>query len=114
MSILNRDAVVLTLKRTVSPLFALMSVAKPCSVLSPDPATSHSELGAPVCAFSQTIGFGLHCAATREPPEWSRSTKDAAPSVQYMKTDRTVVRGSVIVGCNLNRSAVFAHRHVRL
>ena len=66
---LNREAVVVTLKWTVSPLFALISVAKPCSVASPDPTMSHSELGAPVWVFSHTIGFGLHCAATCTPAE---------------------------------------------
>src|SRR5262249_49076956 len=64
-----------------------MSVANPCSVLSPDPLTSHSVLGEPVRPFSQTIGLGPHCAMVRAPAEWSRRSSDAAPRATPLKTD---------------------------
>src|SRR4029453_3986310 len=78
MSILMVDAVVLTLKRTVSPLLTLMSVAKPWSVLSPDPVISHSDLGEPVWAFSQIVGFGQHWAKSRARPFWLSTAVIAA------------------------------------
>src|SRR5437870_3243842 len=68
MSMLNVEAVVSTLKWTVSPLLTLISVAKPCRLGSPAPLMSHSVAGLPGCWFSQTIGFawGSHgcCPST--------------------------------------------------
>src|SRR5262249_31015046 len=61
------EAVVDTLKCTVSPRFALMSVANPWIVESPEPDTSHSDFGLPVSRFSHTMGFGPHCAVIRVP-----------------------------------------------
>src|SRR3954454_3787973 len=68
MSIRYERAVVLTLKLTRWPLFALMSVAKPWMLELPEPETPHSLSGFPGFVFSQAMGFvtgAAHGSAAR-------------------------------------------------
>src|SRR3954452_24027502 len=66
MSSRYERALVLTLKLSRWPLFALMSVAKPWMLELPDPETPHSLSGFPSFVFSQAMGFvtgGVHRSA---------------------------------------------------
>src|SRR4051812_47370060 len=53
----NDAAVVSILKRTASPTFTLICVAKPWIVGSPAPSTSHVDCGVPDKQFSATTEF---------------------------------------------------------
>src|SRR5713101_8698212 len=66
-----------------------MSVANPWSEGSPAPTTSHSEAGAPVFWFSQTMALGPHCADTPGPEDCAAaaSTRSVATSVRRAYED---------------------------
>src|SRR5437762_1942316 len=55
MSMWYAELVPLILNVTVLPRFTLIEVAKPWSVLSPEPLTSQSLSGSPVCVFSHAM-----------------------------------------------------------
>src|SRR5215471_6063199 len=93
MSALNVAADVSTLKWTVSPTFTLIAVANPWMVESPAPLTSHCDDCVPVIWFSQTIGFGPHCAVRRvNANPITASTVAAASAAAKMREQSTTRR----------------------
>src|SRR4051812_32205487 len=82
-------AVERTLNRWVSPALTLMSVAKPCSAVLPEPDTSQVLAGVPGLLFSQTTGLttGAQGSAAAAGPAVTGTERPAATSARA-KVDR--------------------------